>query len=78
MQRAAARRGTGTPDRFEAEDLEFHQELREGYKQIAVAEPQRCVLIDATADPATVAANIWTTLRDRLFAASANNAVTSA
>src|SRR5665213_2346953 len=79
MQRAAARRGTGTPDRFEAEDVKFHQELREGYKQIAAAEPQRCVLIDATADPATVAANIWAVLRDRLFASSiAGNAVNSA
>jgi len=79
MQRAAARRGTGTPDRFEAEDVKFHQELREGYKQIAAAEPQRCVLIDATADPATVAANIWAVLRDRPFASSiAGNAVNSA
>jgi dTMP kinase len=78
MQRAAARRGTGTPDRFEAEDVKFHQELREGYKQIAAAEPQRCVLIDATADPATVAATIWAALRDRLFAPAAGNAVNSA
>jgi dTMP kinase len=78
MQRAAARRGAGTPDRFEAEDVKFHQELREGYKQIAAAEPQRCVLIDATADPATVAANIWAALRDRLFAPAVGNAVNSA
>src|SRR5438876_8149554 len=28
MQRAAARRGAGTPDRFEAEDIKFHQQLR--------------------------------------------------
>ena len=30
MKRAAARRGGGAPDRFEAEDLRFHQELRDG------------------------------------------------
>ena len=30
MQRAAARRGVGAPDRFEAEDISFHQGLREG------------------------------------------------
>src|ERR1700740_3439462 len=35
MQRAAARRGKGTPDRFEAEDVRFHQDLREAYRQIA-------------------------------------------
>jgi dTMP kinase len=78
MQRAAARRGTSAPDRFEAEDVRFHQALREAYRQIAASEPQRCVLIDASADPGTVAANIWTALRARLFAANTGNAVNSA
>jgi dTMP kinase len=77
MQRAAKRRGAGAPDRFEAEDVRFHQELREAYRQIAVAEPERCVLIDATAEPATVAANIWAALRDRFFAAGLASAVTA-
>jgi dTMP kinase len=74
MQRAAARRGSGAPDRFEAEDIQFHQQLREAYRQIAANEPQRCVLIDTTADTATVAATIWVAVRDRLFAASAGSA----
>ena len=78
MQRAAARRGHGAPDRFEAEDVKFHQELREAYQEIAAAEPERCVLIDATADPAMVATNVWAVLRDRLFATTAGNAVNSA
>jgi dTMP kinase len=78
MARAAARRGTGAPDRFEAEDVKFHQQLRDGYRQIAADEPQRCVLIDATADPSTVAANIWAALRARLFASVVGNAVNSA
>ncbi len=78
MQRAAARRGKDAPDRFEAEDIQFHQRLREAYRQIAAGEPQRCVLIDATADAATVAANIWAAVRDRLLAAGAGNAVNSA
>src|SRR6202045_84727 len=68
MQRAANRRGTGTPDRFESEDVKFHQELRDAYRQIAAAEPQRRVLIDASGDPDTVAAQVWTALRDHLFA----------
>ena len=68
--RAAARRGSGAPDRFEAEDLKFHQDLRDAYKQVAAEDPQRCVLIDATADPDTVAALVWTALRDHLFAIS--------
>ncbi len=78
MRRAAARRGTGAADRFEAEDIKFHQELRDAYRRIAAAEPQRCVLIDATAEPDIVAASIWSALRDRLFAAGASNLAGSA
>jgi dTMP kinase len=71
LKRATARRGSAMPDRFESEDLQFHRELREGYREIASAEPERCVLIDATADANAVASIIWKILRDRLFAASA-------
>ena len=78
MQRAAKRRGTGAPDRFEAENVKIHQELRDAYRQIAAAEPQRCVLIDANADASTVAANIWFALRDRFFTAGVGNVATSA
>jgi dTMP kinase len=67
LQRAAARRGSGAPDRFEAEDVKFHQDLRDAYKAIAAEDPQRCVLIDANADADTVAAQVWTALRDHLF-----------
>jgi dTMP kinase len=78
LQRAAARRGSGAADRFEAEDVRFHRQLREAYRQIAAAEPKRCVLIDASADPGTVAAMIWTALRERLFATKTGNAVNPA
>jgi len=71
LKRAAARRGNAAPDRFESEDVKFHQKLRDAYREIAATEPQRCVLIDASADPATVAASVWTALRDRFFAAPA-------
>jgi dTMP kinase len=67
LQRAAIRRGSGAPDRFEAEDVKFHQDLRDAYRQIAAEDPKRCVLIDASADPDTVAGRIWTVLRDHLF-----------
>ncbi|MHB8271711.1 dTMP kinase [Bradyrhizobium sp.] len=67
MQRAAARRGDRAPDRFEAEDVKFHEGLRDAYRQIAVAEPQRCVLVDANAAPGVVAARVWTSVRDRFL-----------
>jgi dTMP kinase len=68
LKRAAARRGDGAPDRFEAEDIKFHQDLRDAYRQIAAEDPDRCVLIDATPSPDVVAAQVWTALRDHLFA----------
>ena len=67
LQRAAARRGSGTPDRFEGEQLGFHQGLREAYRKIAADDPARCVLIDANSDPDTVAGRVWNALRDRLL-----------
>ena len=67
LQRAAARRGNGTPDRFEGEQLSFHQGLREAYRKIAADDPARCVLIDANSDPDTVAGRVWNALRDRLL-----------
>jgi dTMP kinase len=78
MQRAAARRGSGVPDRFEAEDVKFHQKLRDAYRQIAADEPKRCILIDANADANTVAASVWAALRNRFFAVSVANAVNPA
>jgi dTMP kinase len=78
LKRAAARRGSNAPDRFESEDVRFHQELLEGYRDIAAAEPDRCVLIDATADVDTVAANIWTVLRTHFSPVSARKAASPA
>jgi dTMP kinase len=68
LARAAARRGEGAPDRFEGEDIKFHQDLRDAFRQIAAEDPDRCVLIDATASQDVVAAQVWTALRDHLFA----------
>jgi dTMP kinase len=66
MRRASVRRGNGMPDRFEGEDIRFHQGLREAYRRIADQDPQRCVLIDATADPDAVAEAVWSAVRARL------------
>jgi len=76
LKRAAARRGNGAPDRFESEDVKFHEALRDAYREIANAEPERCVVIDANADVDTVAGEVWTALRDR-FLVNASNSVPS-
>lgn len=59
LARAAARRGTGGVDRFEAEGLDFHSALRAGFLEIAARAPGRCVVIDGAADEASVGQAIW-------------------
>ncbi|MBR1136222.1 MULTISPECIES: dTMP kinase [Bradyrhizobium] len=71
LKRAAARRGAGAPDRFEAEDIKFHKGLRDAFHKIAADDPKRCVLIDATAGPDPVSLLVWDAVRERLFTAVA-------
>jgi len=63
LQRAAQRRGGSIPDRFEAEQVEFHERLRDAYLALAAAEPHRCALIDAVGTQDEVAARIWQAAR---------------
>jgi dTMP kinase len=74
IERARARRGAGAPDRFEAEDIDFHRGLRDAYRQIATDEPGRCVLIDANAEIDAVAARIWSAVQERLQISDSNKA----
>jgi dTMP kinase len=67
MSRATARRGTAAPDRFEAENIEFHRKLRDAYRQIAAEQPERCALIDAVPGPKAVAQQVWATVSERLL-----------
>lgn len=64
LARAVARSGDVT--RFERMPLEFHERLRQGFLDIARREPQRCVVIDARPDEATVHAAVLTAMRERL------------
>jgi dTMP kinase len=48
----------GEPDRFEREQLETHEKRREGFLDIAAAEPLRCRVIDATQTQDAIAAQV--------------------
>lgn len=54
LKRATTRRGGESADRFEKETLEVHRRRRQAFLDIAAAEPERCVVIDASADPGAV------------------------
>ena len=53
-------------DRFERMGDGFHQKLRQAFLDIAAAEPDRCVVIDATQDEDAVAKAIWQAVSSRL------------
>ncbi len=66
LKRAALRREGASPDRFEAEQIEFHEKLREAYLALAAAEPDRCVVVDASAGKEAVAKRVWDAANSRL------------
>jgi dTMP kinase len=59
LERAAVRRNGSRADRFEAEKVEAHEKLRDAYLALAAAEPNRCVLVDASVNKDTIAKRIW-------------------
>ena len=61
LARAAAR---SPADRFERLDRDFHEKLRQGFRQIAAENPARCILIDAAGDPQTVHRAVLQRLRN--------------
>jgi len=64
LARAAGR--AGRADRFERLDRAFHERLREGFREIARAEPGRCVLVDASGDAAAVHRAVRAAVVERL------------
>jgi dTMP kinase len=53
-------------DRYERMGKDFHERLRQGYLEIARAEPNRCALIDATGDVVAVQEAIRKAVSQRL------------
>jgi len=54
-----ARKKGKKQDRFEQEDLAFHQRVREGYIKLAANEPQRWLVIDASQPKEKIEEIIW-------------------
>jgi dTMP kinase len=62
----ARRRAARGGNRYERMDDAFHERVRQGFAEIAAAEPERCVPIDATAPEEEVAHAILAAVRARL------------
>jgi len=68
LSRARARAGTdGVDDRYERMGAAFHVRLREAFLDIARRAPERCVVIDAGADPEAVQRAIMAAVEARLL-----------
>lgn len=65
----AGNRGSGAEHRFEEKGVKFHETLRLAFLDLAAAEPERCVVIDADRDAEAVADDVWETVRTRLLEA---------
>lgn len=63
LERASVRGGAA---RFESKGLAFHERLRAGFLEIARREPERCVVIDASATPEVVFEAVIATVTRRL------------
>ncbi|VAW20465.1 Thymidylate kinase [hydrothermal vent metagenome] len=54
-----------TADRFEKENLDWHQKLREAFLEIAENNKQRCVVLNADIAENVLAEQIWQIVRQR-------------
>ena len=63
-RRAAGREGV--EDRMEQQPAEFYQKVRDGYLDLARAEPERVVVVDAAGSIDEIAAKIWELVEGRM------------
>ena len=60
VERAMERvKGRGADHHYDRAGREFYQKLRDGFLQIAKAEPDRCAIIDASGTADEIASDIW-------------------
>jgi dTMP kinase len=65
LKRTEAR---GALSRFDAAHADYHERLRQAFRDIAAAEPDRCLLLDASRAPELIAGDVWTAVEARLLA----------
>jgi len=59
IEKGLARKRTKKQDRFEQEDITFHQRVRDGYLKLAANEPGRWLVIDASQPKEKIEEIIW-------------------
>ena len=54
-------------DAFEKRDLDYHERLRQGFLDVAKADPHRCQVIDGTGTSEKIAADVWAIVQRRML-----------
>jgi dTMP kinase len=54
-------------DRFELEDITFHNKVKQGYLEIARSDPERFFIIDATSSPEQISESIYEFVKGKLL-----------
>jgi dTMP kinase len=62
-EKGLARKRAKRQDRFEQEDMAFHQRVREGYLKLAADDPERWLVIDASQSKKKIAEIVWQRVR---------------
>ena len=63
--RSRLKRTVRTPDRMEQESTEFYDRVRTGYRELAIRDPHRIILIDGTRPADEVENEIWEMISNR-------------
>jgi dTMP kinase len=61
-----ARKSVRETNRFEREEVAFHERVRQGYLKLAGQEPQRFVVVDGRLEKKKIAEIIWQRVAERL------------
>ena len=59
VEKGLARKKAKRRDRFERENITFHQRVREGYLKLAANDPERWLVVDASQSKAKIGQIIW-------------------
>ena len=60
LRQALEGRRARDPDRIEAQDLDFHRRVRDAFRDLAAADPERFTVLDATAPVPEIATRVRT------------------
>ena len=72
VEQAFARKAGGGLDRFETEDVAFHQRVRRGYLEMSAADPERWLVVDGLLSRRRIGDAVWRSVSQLLDAGTSD------